>query len=110
MKKSAHKKSGWKTAQNRVKSQKQIRLAILVLIILAAVILVGQLVRFGISLNQPVTKYSHQKEYIWDGDSNLNLIIRSDKIFVLSFDPGEGEVVIAEIPPETYVNVPGGFG
>lgn len=108
MRNTAHKRGGWKAASNRTKLQKKTRLAVLVLFLIVFIILMGNLFRFTQNLFQPISQ-TVKKEYSWDGQSRINLVVKSNEVSLLSFDPEVKEVVIAEIPPETYVDVPGGY-
>lgn len=108
-KKNAHKKS-WKTTTVDSKKKKQNKLAFIVLGIVIGVLLLGQAIKFVDNLFEPITKSAFVLTNFWDGNSNLNLVLRSKDITVLSYDPFEKKVSLVNIPQETYVDVPGGYG
>ncbi len=53
---------------------------------------------------------SSSKNYTWDGRSTLNLVIKSDNIYVASFNPEDSSFTLLKVPDETYAEVPLGFG
>jgi len=105
-KKSAHK--SWKAAHLRTKSEKRTKLAIIVLALVVSVLIIGNLVKFTQNLFQPISQTP--KQYSWNGESRINLVIKSTTTSVLSFDPSQEEVMVVDIPGEVYTEVPGGFG
>jgi len=52
----------------------------------------------------------YSNSYVWDGQFNINLLIRTNNISLFSYNPQEEKILIYDIPDELYVNVPGGFG
>ncbi|KKS69011.1 hypothetical protein A3A14_00675 [Candidatus Daviesbacteria bacterium RIFCSPLOWO2_01_FULL_43_38] len=50
------------------------------------------------------------KNYIWNGNSTLNLVVKSDNIYVASYNPQDSSFTILKVPDETYASVPLGFG
>ena len=50
------------------------------------------------------------KNYTWDGNSTLNLVVKSDQIYVASYNPTESSFTLMKVPDETYAEVPLGFG
>lgn len=46
---------------------------------------------------------------VWDGSSRVNLVLITDPIGVVSFDPQEKTLTLVLIPSQTYVEVPHGF-
>jgi len=106
-KKSAH-KNGWRAVHQRTKSEKRTKLAIFVLALVVSVLLVGNLIKFTQNLFQPISQTP--KQYSWSGDGRINLVIKSQTVSVLSFDPHQKEVTIVDIPGQVYTEVPGGYG
>lgn len=109
--KTAH-RSGWKTVQNKNKVRKRTRLAILFLGLILLLIFFGNLVKFTQTLFSPwKIQNTTLKNYIWDGEFNLNLVVRKDPaVFVLVFNPKEERAILINIPDQTLVSVPAGFG
>lgn len=46
----------------------------------------------------------------WNGKSTLNLVVKSDNIYIASFNPQDSSFTVLKVPDETYANVPLGFG
>ncbi len=111
-KKSAqHKKGGFKTVGFTDIKQKQTKLALIVLLVIVVTLLLGQAVRVVNHFFQPVTEYtSFSKSYSWDGKTVLHLAIKASEVAVLSYDPVEKSLNIVNVPADTYVEVPGGYG
>lgn len=102
----------WKTVQNKNKVKKRTKLAILFLGLILILIIVGNLVKLTQTLFSP-WKLPHQSEknYIWDGEFNLNLVIRKDpSVFILVFNPKDEKAILINIPDQTLVGLPSGFG
>lgn len=108
------KKSGWKVAESRNKKNKKIKLALSVLLIVAVTIFAGNIFKLVSSLFKPFNNSFDQRSYRWDGGSNLYLAARNDadkeNISLIVFSPGDGKLSIVNIPSQTYVEVPGGYG
>ncbi len=103
--------NSWKTVQDKNKAKKKIKLALIVLGLVATVILIGNLIKLTQTLFSP-WKLSSQtvRNYIWDGEFNLNLVLLSNPTSVLTYNSQDKKIVILEIPAETYVEVPSGYG
>lgn len=101
----------WKKYQSKNKTRKRTRLALIFLGLILLLIILGNLVKFYQTLFSP-WKLSSQtnRNYIWEGEFNLNLVLISSSISVFTYNPQDKKIVILEIPSETYVEVPGGFG
>jgi hypothetical protein len=113
IKKSAHrKKGGFKTAGfGDSKKKKQTKLALIVLTIIIITLILGQTVRFINGLFQPLTEsISFTQSLPWDGKTTLHLVIKSNDVSVLSFDPQDKNLSLVNIPADIYVEVPGGYG
>lgn len=99
----------WKTAQKKAKLRQRIRLASLTLSLIITVILVGNLLRVGSSLFSPINIQT-KRVYSWDSNFNLNLVLTTNPVSILSYNPVEGKISILEIPDKAYIEVPGGYG
>lgn len=101
----------WKSRQNDSKIKKKTKLALTVLAVLFLLLLLGQAVRFVHSLYTPMgIKESYGKVSSWDGTHNINLVVKLNSIFVLSYNPIEKKITVVDFPPQTYLSVPEGFG
>lgn len=100
--------SGWKTAQSRVRTKKKIKLATIILLVLVLVLVVGQAVHLTQNLFKPLE--GPQRQFLWHGESTINLVFKNGQITLFSFDPNEGIIKLANIPPDTYIEAADGFG
>lgn len=106
------KKSKRRTLQHDNRSPKRIRWALLALGLLLILIALGKLISFVGSLNDPYNPDGKviSKGYTWDGKSTINVIVKSDKLHLLSFSPENQSLTILQIPDETYLNLPYEYG
>lgn len=98
--------SKWKVVQSSSKAKKRNRLALIVLGLVVLFLILSWAVQF----TQSLFTSSVARNYHWDGEFNINLLIHTDHVSVLSYNPKEEKVTIINIPDETFVVVPGGFG
>ncbi|MDO8573937.1 MAG: LCP family protein [Candidatus Daviesbacteria bacterium] len=96
----------WKETQSKTQRKKRIKLALIVLLFVIGLVFLSWTVRF----TQSLFISSGQRNYHWDGEFNINLAIRTSSISVLSYNPKEEKITILNIPDETFVKVPGGYG
>lgn len=98
----------WKTAQKKSKQKRTVRLALLTLGLILGLILVSQILKVSHILLSPLNQ--EKRTYHWDTTFNLNLVLQTKPMSLLSYNPVEQTIKIIEIPDETYLEVPGGFG
>lgn len=105
-------KKSWKVVQNREIIKKRTKLGLVILGIIIAIILVGNLVKLVQTFFSPWNiSNTGTKNYIWNGEFNLNLIAKKkSSIFVISYKPRDEKLIVFEIPPNLIVDVPFGFG
>lgn len=114
--KSAHKKKrgasshNWKDVQDKTKKEKKVKLALAVLAFLAILLLVSWGVRFTQNLFSPSDHLPSSRKHLWNQEFNINLVVRASKVSLLSYNPQEERVIIINIPDETFLEVPKGFG
>lgn len=101
----------WKDIQSRHRLKKQTKLALMVLVLVAGLLVASWGSHFTKSLFSPFKLSVHSnRSYIWNGKFNINLLIRTNSVSLLSYSPREGRVVIISIPDETFLEVPSGLG
>lgn len=101
----------WKEIQSKTKRNKKTKLALIVLGLGVSLLLLSWTIRFTQGLFSPwKLQASQQRNYIWNGDFNINLLVRSGHIYLISYNPKAGKILVVNIPDETFVEVPGGFG
>lgn len=101
---------GWQSAQSKIKKSKQVKLALIVLGLILGFLILSLAIRFVNQMFSPLNTRSGVKNYIWSGKFNFNLMVRAKGISLFSYNPKLGEVVIINIPDETFLEVPRGFG
>lgn len=103
--------SSWKEAQSKRKKSRTLKLALFVLSGVLGLLIISWTIRFTQSLFSPwkITP-QQQKSYLWNGQFNINVLIRSEGVSLLSYNPKESKIVLVNIPDETFVEVPYGFG
>lgn len=107
-KKTAHKPS-WKIIQAKNKIKGKIQLALFVLGLIGLIILLGSAVKFIHQFGEPLGLTNFGKSS-WDGSSNLNLVFKDKNYCLVSLDPNEKTLKIVKLPPQIYLEVPGGYG
>lgn len=102
---------GWKDVQYNRKSKKRTKLAVCILAFVVGLLVISWAVRFTQSLFTPLkVNVSQRRNYIWNGEFNINLLVRTNHISLLVFIPKQKTVTIVDIPDEILVDVPHGFG
>lgn len=101
----------WKTALSKKKKTQKTKLALIVLGIVLAILALAQLVKFSQMLFSPWRiKIGSQQTFSWDSKSNINFLVKSASIALVSFNPTEEQITLVNIPDETLVETSHGFG
>lgn len=103
-------KRGWKNIQQDTKLRKKTKLALVVLAAVFLIIALGKTIQLINRYTQPLTVEKQIKSYLWDGRSNINLVVHSRQISLVGFNPVESKVTIVNIPDNTYLKVSDKFG
>lgn len=107
----ARRKDGWKDIQSKARIKKRTKLALLILALVGSLIVISWLVHLTKNLFSPwKLSTNSQRNYIWNGEFNINLLIRTNSVSLFSYNPKDRKVIIVNIPDETYLEVPSGFG
>lgn len=101
---------GWRAAHERTKTRKRVRLALVVLGLVAGLIISAQFINLVRIFMSPWQTTSISKSYFWDSNFNINLVVKGRLISVVSLRPSSKIVTILPLPDETYLEVPGEFG
>lgn len=109
-KKTARQKSGWKTHQRRSKVKKQTKLALIALGCLIGILLLGTLINFIKVLAKPLNSTQQIRAYTWGGEFNINFIVGTKDVSLVSYKPQDKEILILKIPEQTYIELPNEFG
>lgn len=101
------------SAKNRIKSAPRgAFLGVVVLFFLLLILILGQALNFLKILSSPWNNEGRQitKNYSYKKEFNLNLLIRSGNISLLSFNPTDESLTFLSLPDKLYINTPYGFG
>lgn len=102
--------ASWKDIQSKNRIKKKTRLALMVLGIILGIIIIGWIVKFTQTLFSPWKFSSSEKSYVWNGEFNINILIKSKDMALLSYNPTDKKITVIKIPDETQLEVFGGFG
>ncbi len=104
-------KKGWKDVQSKARRIRQTKLALGILGLVAGLLIISWTIRFTQSLFSPwKLSVKAERNYIWDAKFNINLLLRTDRNSILSYNPVEKKIAILNIPDETFLEVPKGYG
>ncbi len=107
---SVHKNS-WKVAQSKARIKRRSKIALGILAIIIGLLILSWVIRFTHSLFTPwKLSEKHPRNYMWNGELNINLLVRTSTISLFSYNPKEEKIEIVDIPDETFLEVPAGFG
>ncbi len=101
---------GWKITQSKKQAAKKIRLALWILALVLGILVLAQVVKFTQTLLSPWNLSTPGRGVTWDGQFNINLVVRSTEISLVSFSPKNGKITVVNIPDQTYLPVSGGYG
>lgn len=110
MSKKTARKKGWKAVHNSEQINQKTRLALSLLAIIFGLLVVGNTIRLFKTIFTPWQSSSSKRNYLWKGDFNFNVVVIAKKISLLSFSPKNQKVIVFEIPVNSYLEVPKGFG
>lgn len=96
----------WKDTQSKNQVRKRNRLALIVLSCVIGLLLFSWAIQF----TRGLFSSSSSRSYLWDGEFNINLAVRSSGIAVLSYNPKEKKITVLTVPDETFLEVPRGYG
>ena len=99
-------KNNWKELQSKKQRAKKTKIALAFLALILSLLVLSQIVKLTQTLFSPWRQES-AKEYLWNGDFNLNFLVRSKEISLVSFNPKEQKITIIDIPPSTFLEVAG---
>lgn len=94
------------------KKDTTIRLALFVIAALILILFFGKIFQFGKTLFRPWMDQKNipSRSYTWDGKYNINVILRGENTFLLSYNPKDKTVVLTPLPKNTYIDVAYGMG
>lgn len=94
----------WRAAHSKKQTIKKTRWALVALAVIFGIIIIGRAVRLTESFFIP------QKKFHWNGDFNINVLIKAKEISLLSFSPKNEKITLIDIPDNIFLEVPHGFG
>lgn len=100
------------------KTQKNLRLALIALLVLGLLLIFGKVFQFFNEFQKPFYSLNTQKRAVsWDGKSVLNLVIAKSEngadlknLKFVSLNPIEEKISILSLPEDIFVEVPKNFG
>lgn len=102
--------NSWKDVQSKARIKRRSKIAIGILAFIIGFLILSWAVEFSQNLFQPWNRSSIQRKYIWNGEFNINLLIRTSSVALLSYNPATERIILIDIPQETFLEVPFGFG
>ncbi len=90
-----------------------VSIAVICLAIVVLLIILGKFLSFILSLDYPYSpdsKIIDQKQYLWDGRSTLNLVLKGQRVDILSYNPVQQTILLLKLPNDTYMNLPMSYG
>lgn len=99
----------WKLFQSKRKKAQKTKLALISLGVILSLLLLAQTVKLTRTLFSP-WRMDSERSYAWDGDHNLNFLIRAREISLVSFNSKEQKVSYISLPNSTFLEVARGFG
>lgn len=110
-KKNVHKNS-WKVCQSKRQLHKKTKLAVIVLTLIFGLIILGQIINFGKMFFKPwgLNQEKINRNYRWDGNNNINLVVKDESIGILSLNPKDKTAFIINFPDNTLIDTAFGFG
>lgn len=99
----------WKIAQSKKQTVQRTKLALFVLVIVMLILVLGQGLKFGNMLYSP-WKINTTEKTSWNSDFSINLLVRSNSISLVNFNPTDKKITIVKIPDQTLVETVHGFG
>lgn len=100
----------WKTVQSKKNIRKKTKLALMVLGIILGILLLGWVFRFTQTLFSPWQASEGSRNYAWGGEFNINILLASKDIALLSFNPTDQKITVVRIADQTLMDVPREFG
>ncbi len=101
----------WRTVQSKRQLTQKTKLAVFVLALVLGLLLLSQIVKVTQIIFSPwKLQTDNQKKFSWNGDFNINLLVRSGKTSLVSFSPQNEEITIINIPDSLFFETAYGFG
>lgn len=101
----------WKDVQSKKQTSKQTKSALIVIGLIVGLLLLSQIVKLTQMFFSPWKQSNSVKRtYVWNGDYNINIVMRGKGISLLSYDSKNEKATIVNIPPTTYLETASGFG
>lgn len=100
---------GWKETEVKKRIAKKTKWGLVALSLILGLLIFAQGVKLTKSLFSP-WQSKLEKNFYWNGDFNINVIVRAKQVSLVSFSPQNQTITIIDIPNETYLPVAKGFG
>ena len=100
----------WKSAKSKKQIARNTKLGLIILAFCLGLLIFGRGVKFTRELFTPWQQSQTHRNYIWNNDFNLNILIKAKNISLLSYNPQDQKIIIIDVPGKTYLEVAHGFG
>ena len=100
----------WQTIQSKKRVAKKTRLAVTIFLFIFVLLFIAQLIKFTKALYSPWSESRVNRAFVWQGDFNINLVIRAKDISLLNFNPKDQKITVIPLPDLTYLEATQGFG
>lgn len=91
----------WKIVQSKKRNATKTKWALIALAVVVGIIALGELVRLTQTIFRPWDKFH------WQGDFNINVIVKAKNISLLSYNPHEQKIFLIDIPDQTFLDTSG---
>lgn len=107
----------WKSDQKAKRTQKNLKLALIALLVLGLLLIFGRVFQFFNEFQKPFYSLNTQKRAVsWDGKSVINLIIAKSEgndlkdLNFVSLNPVDEKISVLELSDDIYLQVPKNYG
>lgn len=103
--------SSWKTAQSKRQIAGKTKWGLTILALILGILILGKGVKFVQTLFIPLDSgITTTKNFSWNGDFNINIVVRAQQISLLSFNPQDQKITVVDLPDNAYLEAAGNFG
>lgn len=101
----------WKIVRSKKQNARKTKWALTALAIIIGIIFLGKAVKFTQTIFSPWSQSQNiKKSFYWQGDFNINIIIKAKNVSLLIFSPKDQRITIVDIPDNTITEAALGFG
>ncbi len=87
-----------------------IKLAVIALCVLLGLFVLSKSISGFTSLFQPIDSNIAERGYSLDFETSVNIVFKSQNVWVLNYDPNKKQAILLKIPDDTLIEVSKGYG